>query len=268
MTGQQPRPSGLLQELQRRQAQMYGGGELDAIAELLADEIAWHVPGTSPIAGVHRGVEGVLDYFRLRRELAKSSMRITVHGELESADSVAVLAGGSIEEPGAGASWETVGVYRFAGRRLAEAWLVPLDPRHFDRIWTALGEGEEPPRPADTDPEPLPGSTISYAGAMTTELLELGSVAVARHRVPAGFDSAPLYRELPGGMCPCRHLCMLESGSLSYRFRAGGRLAMEAGEVRSVEPGHLADVREDARLIELTSLEQYRAKAEAISRVE
>jgi YbgC/YbaW family acyl-CoA thioester hydrolase len=33
--------------------------------------------------------------------------------------------------------WRTAGVYRVAEGRIAEAWLVPLDQEHFDRVWAA-----------------------------------------------------------------------------------------------------------------------------------
>lgn len=157
-------------------------------------------------------------------------------------------------------------MYRFAGERLAEAWLVPLDPVHFDRIWTALDRDRPPPAAPDGRPQPLPGAALTQAGEMVSETLALGSVVIARHHVPAGFDSAPLYRMLPGGMCPCEHLCLLEAGALSYRFETGERHFLDAGEATRVAGGHLADVLEDARLIELTALEEYRVKSEALAR--
>jgi acyl-CoA thioesterase FadM len=33
--------------------------------------------------------------------------------------------------------WRTAGVYRVAGGKIAEAWLVPLDLESFDRAWAA-----------------------------------------------------------------------------------------------------------------------------------
>jgi ketosteroid isomerase-like protein len=36
------------------QREMYAGGDLAPAEELLAEEIVWHVPGTSPIAGDYR----------------------------------------------------------------------------------------------------------------------------------------------------------------------------------------------------------------------
>ena len=33
---------------------MYSGGSVEAVAELLAGDIVWHVPGSSPIVGAYR----------------------------------------------------------------------------------------------------------------------------------------------------------------------------------------------------------------------
>ena len=58
---------------------------------------------------------------------------------------------------------------------------------------------------------------------MTSEVLvEEGGMTLVRHTVPAGFDSAPLYRGLPDDMCPCEHWCYLARGELRYRFADGG----------------------------------------------
>jgi hypothetical protein len=59
---------------------------------------------------------------------------------------------------------------------------------------------------------------------MDTQLIEMGDLVCARHTIPAGFDSAPL------------------------------------GDSFHLRPGHLAEVLEDAELIEFTRTEQYRRK--------
>lgn len=55
---------------------MYAGGSLDRVTELLTDDIVWHVPGSSPIAGDHRRHGGVVEYFQTRRRLASNSMKL------------------------------------------------------------------------------------------------------------------------------------------------------------------------------------------------
>lgn len=102
---------------------------------------------------------------------------------------------------------------------------------------------------------------------MQTEVLvEEGGMTLARHTVPAGFDSAPLYRGLPDDMCPCEHWCYLARGELRYRFADGGELHVHAGDAFHVRGGHLADVLADAELIELTRSDEYRRKAEHLAR--
>lgn len=41
----------VVDEFLARQREMYAGGDVAAVAELLAEDVVWHVPGTSPIAG-------------------------------------------------------------------------------------------------------------------------------------------------------------------------------------------------------------------------
>jgi YbgC/YbaW family acyl-CoA thioester hydrolase len=119
------------------QREFYDGGDLGAAEQLLAEDVVWHVPGTSPIAGDYRGRQAVLDYFQHRRALAGGALRMTSEGQAHHDEAVARLADGRACLAGQDVSWRTVGVYRLAEGRIAEAWLVPLDLRHFDKIWSA-----------------------------------------------------------------------------------------------------------------------------------
>jgi ketosteroid isomerase-like protein len=126
----------LIAEFHRRQGDFYAGGPLEPVAELLAEDVRWHVPGTSPIAGDHRGRGSVLAYFERRRAIAQSTMRMTVRDGLADDDVVVELVDGSARLGGSSVTWRTVGVYRIRAGLLAETWLVPFDLDLFDRIWT------------------------------------------------------------------------------------------------------------------------------------
>jgi ketosteroid isomerase-like protein len=65
MQSEPTQPARLVEELHRRQAAMYAGGPVDAVAEMLAENVVWHVPGRSPIAGEHRGREAVIEAGRV-----------------------------------------------------------------------------------------------------------------------------------------------------------------------------------------------------------
>src|SRR5439155_3714843 len=121
----------------RAQQELYSGGDGGGLDALMADDIVWHVPGWSPIAGDHRGRDAVMDYFLSRRRLAGARLEITQLAEVHDAEVVVQLADGRATLGGCDATWRTAGVYRVAGGRLAEAWLVPLDQARFDEVWGA-----------------------------------------------------------------------------------------------------------------------------------
>ena len=130
----------VVHEFLARQREMYAGADLGAVEEMLAEDVIWHVPGTSPIAGDYRGRKAVTGYFRLRRELAGGAIRIDTHGEAHHSEAVVQLADGRAMLGGADVVWRTAGIYRVAGGTIAEAWLVPLDSEHFDQAWRSTRE--------------------------------------------------------------------------------------------------------------------------------
>jgi uncharacterized protein len=127
----------IVDEFLGRQREMYAGGDIQPVADLLADDVVWHVPGTNPIAGDYRGREAVIGYFRLRRELAGGTIAITRQGEAHHDEALVQLADGRARLGGEDVIWRTAGVYRVSDGTIAEAWLIPLDSEHFDRAWSA-----------------------------------------------------------------------------------------------------------------------------------
>jgi hypothetical protein len=129
----------LIAELNRRKAELYAGGPAGPVADLLADDIVWHVVGESPIAGVYRGWDAVLQCLSTAREMARGSLR-TYPGEViaASGEVIVQLLDAAVLLDGEEVSWEAAGLYRVGAGRVREAWLVPLELAWFDRIWTAL----------------------------------------------------------------------------------------------------------------------------------
>ncbi len=106
------------------------------VAQLLSEDVVWHVPGASAIAGEYRGVDAVLSYMDARQRMVDGTFRVTVHGSSLIAGRVVQLAGGRAVRDGREVEWETVGVFRIDAGRIAECWLIPFDQAAFDRIWS------------------------------------------------------------------------------------------------------------------------------------
>jgi ketosteroid isomerase-like protein len=115
----------------------YAGGESAPLRKLLEEDVEWHVPGASAIAGDYRGIEAVLEYFDKRRELSGQTFRMSPREVLAGDEHVAVITDGTVTLDGLERSWATVGLYRLRGDRIAACWLLPLDPVAFDAIWSS-----------------------------------------------------------------------------------------------------------------------------------
>ena len=125
----------LIREFHDRQNRFYAGGDQGPARALLADDVSWHVPGRSALAGHYRGREEVLRYFARRRELARETFRINVHGVLADDERAVIFAGGQVDRGDETLEWETAGVFRIAAGRIAECWVLPYDQYRFDEIW-------------------------------------------------------------------------------------------------------------------------------------
>ena len=127
----------LLARLHAAQGDFYAGGPEEPLRALLHPDVEWHVPGRNTIAGDYRGIEEVMAYFARRRDRAARTFRLHP-GEVlvGDGDHAAVLTDGTAVLDGREERWSTVGLYRFAGERIAGCWLLPLDPAAFDRIWS------------------------------------------------------------------------------------------------------------------------------------
>ncbi len=128
----------ILHRLHRAQNEFYAGGSGAALERLLAPNVTWTVPGHNRIAGNYRGLEEVLVYFGRRRDLAGRTLRMKGSDVLVGAGTrLAALTDGSATIRDVQHRWSTVGLYELVGRKIAACWLLPLDQRAFDAIWSA-----------------------------------------------------------------------------------------------------------------------------------
>ena len=127
----------LIRDFHDRQNRFYAGGEQGPVAAMLTDDVTWHVPGGSAIAGDYRGRDEVLRYFARRRELSDATFRIDVRGVLADDKRTVILAGGAVEHDDETSTWGTVSIFRLAEGRIAECWMVPHDQHAFDEIWSS-----------------------------------------------------------------------------------------------------------------------------------
>jgi hypothetical protein len=127
----------LLDRLHQAQNDFYAGGSGVALRDLLAANVTWSVPGDNHIAGTYHGVGEVFAYFRRRRDLADRTFRIERRDVLVGEGvRIAALSDGIATFDHGEHRWSTVGLYDLCNKKIAACWLLPLDQRAFDTIWS------------------------------------------------------------------------------------------------------------------------------------
>ena len=63
----------------RQGYEAFSKGDMATISELLADDVVWHVGGSSPISGDYKGKDAVFGFFGKLMELTGGTFKIEVH---------------------------------------------------------------------------------------------------------------------------------------------------------------------------------------------
>lgn len=64
----------------------FGQGDFEALNDLFAEDVLWHVGGRNPLAGDYRGRDAVYGFFRRLMEVTEGTFRIDLHALLADAE--------------------------------------------------------------------------------------------------------------------------------------------------------------------------------------
>lgn len=107
---------------------------------------------------------------------------------------------------------------------------------------------------------------IAFEGeGVRSQQIEWGEMNVALERLPAGFDTAPLFKGLPDDRCQCPHWGYVLKGSMRVRY-ADHEEMIKAGDAYYLAPGHLPLFEEECEVIEFSPRGEYQKTMEVIER--
>ena len=103
-----------------------------AIAELLTNDVVYHFPGRSPLAGTYRGRDEVMGLFRALAGRLGAPPRLDSHDVVASEAHAVDLAVHSAVRGGRPFEWRAVRVYHFVHGQISEIFLTIEDLYAFD----------------------------------------------------------------------------------------------------------------------------------------
>ncbi len=96
------------------------------------------------------------------------------------------------------------------------------------------------------------------------EALEWGDLLVEFETFPAGLDTTPLLKGLPGDACPCPHWGYVFKGRFVVRY-ADHEETVSAGAAFYMAPGHVPVFLEDTEMFELSPATALREVLEVVN---
>lgn len=124
-------------ELVCRAYRAFANGDIATIRGVLAKDIAWHVPGRSPLSGDYHGPGQVLGLFTKTKELSNHTFKIAAEEMLVGQDWMAVVCTVTAERFGQCLSAPHVHLWRIRNDRAVEVREFQGDQENEDEFWSA-----------------------------------------------------------------------------------------------------------------------------------
>ncbi|WP_157250372.1 nuclear transport factor 2 family protein [Nonomuraea typhae] len=119
----------------RRLYDALAAGDLEAYRALIAEDVVFHVDGTSIVAGTHRGIDAVVRLGTLVLGETGGTFRTDLRSVLANDSHAVVLHHWTAERRGRRIAMDNVNVYRFENGLVAERWEVIADQEEHDAFW-------------------------------------------------------------------------------------------------------------------------------------
>jgi ketosteroid isomerase-like protein len=115
----------------------FARGDIPAVLAIFDEDIAWHIPGRSPLSGDYRGHQEVVGFLMRAHELSGGTLRVQLDDVLADGDTLVALTTVSAERGGRSWSSPEIHVWRFADGRAVEMREYQGDQQTEDEFWSS-----------------------------------------------------------------------------------------------------------------------------------
>ncbi len=108
--------------------------------------------------------------------------------------------------------------------------------------------------------------TMQAPGTIMRGLPGYGGMTIAFNEIPGGTDLAPLLQGLKNNSCQCPHWGYILEGEILMKYDDGTEETLTTGDVFYMQPGHIAVVQKDTKLVDFSPEEQLREVMDHIAK--
>jgi uncharacterized protein len=114
----------------------FTAGDMEALAELFAEDVVWHTPGRNPLSGDYEGCDATFASFAREFELSGGTYAVELHDVLADDDHTVALLRGTAQRDGKTLDMNYVLVFHIGGGKITEAWELWTDQGVLDEFWS------------------------------------------------------------------------------------------------------------------------------------
>jgi uncharacterized protein len=123
------------EDLFRKGYELFLGGDLTALMDLMADDVVWHVGGDNPLSGDYRGKDEVMGLFGQFFERSGGTLRIEIHDVLANDEHGVALTRTTAERDGKSIDTRSAHIVHFSDGKVVESWQFSEDTGAMDTFW-------------------------------------------------------------------------------------------------------------------------------------
>jgi ketosteroid isomerase-like protein len=114
----------------------FGRGDIPAVLEKLDPEIAWHIPGRSPMAGTYKGYDEIVGFFTQLMERSGGTFSLEMHDLMASDGHVVALTKERGQRDGRDLDSNVVHIWHMRAGKAVEFFGVSQDLYASDEFWS------------------------------------------------------------------------------------------------------------------------------------
>ena len=115
----------------------FGGGEVRALYEVIAEDAVWRVLGSAPVSREYRGRDEIFGLFRETRRLTNGTYRSELRWAVADGEHAVAVYRASGRRLGRELDIEQVLLIALRDGRWHEVLALPTDPPAFEAFWAA-----------------------------------------------------------------------------------------------------------------------------------
>jgi ketosteroid isomerase-like protein len=120
----------------RRGYEAFQRGDMETLAEVMSEDVTWHVPGSNPLSGDKKGRDETFAYYGQLAEQTAGTFRVALHDIAASDDHAVGLHRDVATRNGKTLDTNEILVFHIQDGKIVEGWEQYPDMDTVDEFWS------------------------------------------------------------------------------------------------------------------------------------